>query len=135
MTALLVDHRGNSRVFPLGGLQIYQVSGDGAVTDIMRGKPAGNLRFEKSEVFRILAETAHVEAAALPLVDLMAPPPPKPKKKWTPEKLAELAAYRATHTMPETAATFGISKQRIRQLLPRAKQKPSPFPGVIHRSK
>lgn len=42
-------------------------------------------------------------------------------KKWTAEKLAELATYRANHTMPETAHKFGISQQRIRELLPRKK--------------
>lgn len=54
-------------------------------------------------------------------------------KKWVPEKLAELAAYRAAHTMPETAAKFGISEQRIRDLLPSKKPKAKPFAGLIHR--
>lgn len=54
-------------------------------------------------------------------------------KKWTPEKLAELKAYREAHTMPETAAKFGISEQRIRGLLPSAKKKAKPFAGLIHR--
>lgn len=57
-------------------------------------------------------------------------------KKWTPEKKSELQAYRENHTMPETAAKFGISEQRIRQLLPRANPKnASPFPGVIYRTR
>jgi hypothetical protein len=57
------------------------------------------------------------------------------RKKWTPEKLAELASYRATHTMPDTAEKFHISQSRIRELLPSKKLKASPFPGVIHRAK
>lgn len=57
------------------------------------------------------------------------------RKMWTPEKLGELGAYRATHTMSETAAKFGISEQRIRKLLPRDKPKASLFPWVMHRQK
>ncbi len=56
-------------------------------------------------------------------------------KKWTPETLAELKAYRETHTMPETAEKFGISEQRIRKLLPSNKPKAKPFAGLIHRTK
>jgi hypothetical protein len=55
------------------------------------------------------------------------------RKLWTPEKLAELAAYRERHTMAETATKFSISEQRIRKLLPSATPKASFFPGVIHR--
>ena len=60
---------------------------------------------------------------------------PGSRKPWTPERKAELQAYRATHTMPETAAKFGITEQRIRQLLPRKKPKAKPFAGLIHRMK
>lgn len=56
-------------------------------------------------------------------------------KRWTPDKLAELSAYRDSHTMPETAAKFGISEQRIRRLLPSKKPRPAPFAGLIHRMK
>lgn len=68
---------------------------------------------------------------------ILTPPASKggTSKKWTDERLAELAAYRAIHTMPETAAEFCITEQRIRQLLPSKKPKPSPLPGVIYRSK
>ena len=55
------------------------------------------------------------------------------KKKWTPEKLAELEAYRAAHTMPETAQKFGISEQRIRVLLPRDKPKSNGYSAFTHR--
>lgn len=57
------------------------------------------------------------------------------RKKWTTEKLAELEAYRQTHTMPETAEEFGISEQRIRQLLPTKKAAATPFSGLVHRTK
>lgn len=54
--------------------------------------------------------------------------------KWTPERMAELKAFRKSHTMPETVKKFRISEQRIRQLLPSAKPKAKPFAGLIHRS-
>ena len=56
-------------------------------------------------------------------------------KVWTPEKLAELKAYRAAHTMPETATKFGISEQRIRQLLPSNKPKQKGYSAFTHRMK
>lgn len=56
-------------------------------------------------------------------------------KKWTPKKLAELEAYRESHTMPETAKQFSISESRIRALLPRNKPKAKPFGALIHRMK
>ena len=55
-------------------------------------------------------------------------------RKWTPEKLVELKACREAHTMPETAKKFGISEQRIRQLLPSKKPKATPFTGLIPRT-
>ncbi len=64
-----------------------------------------------------------------------ATPSPVNRKKWTPEKLAELAEYRESHTMPETAAKFRISETRIRQLLPRDKPKANPYAALIHRTK
>ena len=64
-----------------------------------------------------------------------ATPAPVTGKRWTPEKLAELKAYREVHTMPETAVKFGISEQRIRQLQPSKKPKAKPFAGLIHRMK
>jgi hypothetical protein len=39
-------------------------------------------------------------------------------KRWTDEKLSELAAYRDRHGAKAAAAHFGISTGRIRQLLP-----------------
>lgn len=78
--------------------------------------------------------TGRVSSAPEPVVN-SASDRPGSRKMWTPERLAELAAYRARYTMAETAAKFGISEQRIRQLLPSAKPKASPFPGVIHRLK
>lgn len=42
-------------------------------------------------------------------------------KVWTPEKLAEMEAYRKQHRTKKTAEHYGISPQRVRQLLPRKK--------------
>jgi hypothetical protein len=43
---------------------------------------------------------------------------PEEQKKWTPEKLAELRAFRDEHGTKAAAKKFGISEARIRQLLP-----------------
>jgi hypothetical protein len=40
------------------------------------------------------------------------------KKKWTPEKLAELRAYRDEHGTKAAAKKLGVSEARVRQLLP-----------------
>lgn len=80
-------------------------------------------------------ESAPFTATPAPVVEDSASDKSGSRKVWTTEKLEELQAYRQAHTMPETAAKFGISEQRIRQLLPSDKPKASPFPGVIHRLK
>jgi hypothetical protein len=54
------------------------------------------------------------------------------RKKWTPEKLAELKAYREAHTMPETVEKFGITEQRIRKLLPTGKPQKKPYSAFTH---
>ena len=45
-------------------------------------------------------------------------------KRWTPEELDTLREYRAAHGTKGAAAKYGISKQRIRKLLPG--EKPAP---------
>lgn len=64
-----------------------------------------------------------------------ATPAPVNGKRWTTELLAEAKAYREAHTMPATAEKYGVSEQRIRQVLPSQKQKAKPFAGLIHRMK
>jgi hypothetical protein len=56
-------------------------------------------------------------------------------KRWTSERLGELEAYRDSHTMPETADKFGISEQRIRQLLPKKSLTPKGNSVFTHRIK
>ena len=50
-------------------------------------------------------------------------------KKWTPERLRELASYRQKHGIQEAAKRFGISKARIRALLPGEKKTPAKAAG------
>ncbi len=59
-------------------------------------------------------------------------------RKWTPELLQKLAAYRERYGTEIAAVEFGISSQRVRQLLPTepAKGLPaSPFDGLTRRRK
>ena len=73
--------------------------------------------------------------AASPVVTDSSSNVPGNRKVWTPEKLAELKAYREAHTMPETATKFGISEQRIRHLLPSNKPKQKGYSAFTHRIK
>jgi hypothetical protein len=72
-------------------------------------------------------------------IDTASPATPAPVvlggKKWTSEKLAELKAYRETHTMTETADKFEISEQRIRRLLPSGKPQKNPYSVFTHHIK
>lgn len=70
LSTLLVSPSGHAAPFELRGLQVYEVNETGAVTDQRGGKFAGNLRFEKAEVIRHLAEWAHAKAACLPFAEL-----------------------------------------------------------------
>lgn len=47
------------------------------------------------------------------------------EKRWDADRLAEMKAYRDRHNTKATADHFGISAQRVRQLLPREKAKPT----------
>lgn len=86
-------------------------------------------RFVSDRGLSVIVETTEPQTLPVPHVGALG------GVKWTPEKLAELSAYRDGHTMPETALKFGISEQRIRQLLPSDKPKATPFAGLIRRTK
>lgn len=60
---------------------------------------------------------------------------PGPGKKWTPERLAELKAYRATHGTKAAAAHYKISPQRVRQLWPSDKLAPKGYSVFTHRQR
>lgn len=59
-------------------------------------------------------------------------------KQWTPERRAELRAYREAHGTKAAAAHFGITEGRVRQLLPGEPARPvaaSPWAGLTHKLK
>lgn len=88
---------------------------------------------ESQSLYRLLKGIAEPQQTA-PATNAAPPAPVATNgKKWTTEVKAELKTYRDNHTMPETAAEFGISEQRIRQLLPSVKPKAKPFAGLINR--
>ena len=104
---------------------------DGSLVKIEPGLrvPLTELRFKRAEIeatAEIINSTAPAQAAK---------PAPMAGKKWTPDKLAELRAYRDKHTMPETADKFGITEQRIRALLPSNKPQKKPYSVFTHRIK
>lgn len=54
-------------------------------------------------------------------------------KKWTDEKIAEMRAYREKHTAQETGDRYGISRQRVDELLKKDKTPSSLWGGLTHR--
>jgi len=56
-------------------------------------------------------------------------------KKWTPERLQELRAYRAANGTKAAAEHFGISTSRVRELLPGDKPKQTGYSAFTHRTK
>ena len=54
-------------------------------------------------------------------------------KVWTPERLAEVKAYRDKYGTKKTAERFKISTSLIRQKLPRAKPTPKGYSAFMHR--
>lgn len=59
----------------------------------------------------------------------------KQERRWTPEFLKEVEAYRSTHTEAETAKQFGVSGPLVRRKLKNHKESnkpkpPSPFAGL-----
>lgn len=137
---LRVDSAGNAFDMSVGGI-------DGAVH-------TGFLRIERAALEKFIRDNDlparhKTEFAPHPATEPGAPVPkpqaaspvvtdsssnvPGNRKVWTPEKLAELKAYREAHTMPETATKFGISEQRIRHLLPSNKPKQKGYSAFTHR--
>lgn len=57
------------------------------------------------------------------------------EKKWTDDKLKELADYRSTHGTKATAEKFSITETRVRQLLPGEKPKPKGYSAFTYRAK
>jgi hypothetical protein len=55
-----------------------------------------------------------------------------PGKVWTPEKLAEMKAYREKHGTKKAAVHYQVSESRIRKLLPSDKPKPKGYSVFMH---
>ena len=113
---------------------------DGTLVKVEPGLrvPLNELKFKRESVERvaeIINKTAPTQSAATPAPVAADSASNAPAKKWTAEKLAELKAYRAAHTMPETAKKFGITEQRIRHLLPSDKPKSKGYSAFTHHTK
>lgn len=77
-------------------------------------------------------------------IDATAPKTPAPLvadesaasgKKWTPERLAEVKAYRDKHGTSQAAKHYGITTTRIRALLPGEKPRPQGYSAFTHQPK
>ena len=55
--------------------------------------------------------------------------------KWTADRLAELSAYRDKHGTKAAAEHFGVSRARVRALLPIGEPPPKGFSAFTHRPK
>ena len=129
LNAVFVTLMGHTEPY---GLQVIDVDDTGAVFDISKGYAnpprIGYLRIERDMLSAFLPPVTVPDRNS-------ATPAPVAGKKWTPDMLACLATYRGAHTMPETAEKFGITEQRIRQLLPSQKNQSEAVHGLVHRIK
>ena len=94
LAAVHENYRGFRVPFELGGLRVFDVDDQGAITHVLMKKPAGWLRFDLAEVVRTLSEQAHIEANVLPLSDLIPPAPSAPAESVEERR----ARYLAWHT-------------------------------------
>lgn len=82
------------------------------------------------------AEQAQPQAASpAPVVAESVSTAPGNRKVWTPEKLAEVKAYREKYGTRKTAEHYQLTEQRIRQLLPGEKPKAKGYSAFTHRPK
>lgn len=97
----------------------------------------------RTAMVRQLLNPATPEAAAAqlqanppePLMAESASTAPGNGKVWTPEKLAEVKAYREKYGTRKTAEHYQVTEQRIRQLLPGEKPKAKGYSAFTHRPK
>lgn len=116
----------------------HRLAIDRSVTLSMTRTPRGDLvRFTppaSADLVQLRFAATDVRGlAATPAEDVA--PAGQPRRRWTPELLAELAAYREQHGTKAAGVRFGISRSRVRALQPRDKPRPSQFPGVVHRAR
>jgi hypothetical protein len=84
-----------------------------------------------SDEIRALFEKVKTGTVA-PEQEVTTPAPVVAGKKWTPEKVAELKAYREKYGTAKTAVHFKITTGYIRQLLPTGKPKPKGYSAFKH---
>ncbi len=101
--------------------------------------PLSELRFKREDVERvaeIINKTAQPQAAApAPVVADSASNAAGNGKVWTPEKLAEVQAYREKYGTKKAAEHFKVSASLIRQKLPSKKPQPKGYSAFTHRIK
>ena len=85
-------------------------------------------------VFSTIAAPEPQAATPAPVAD-SASDAPGNGKVWTPEKLAEVKAYREKYGTRKTAEHYQVTEQRIRQLLPGEKPKAKGYSAFTHRPK
>ncbi len=83
----------------------------------------------------LAAEPQAETPSAAPVVVASASNAPSNGKVWTPERLAEVRAYREKHGTKKTAEHFKVSASLIRQKLPSEKPKPKGYSAFTHRIK
>ena len=85
--------------------------------------------FHPDDLTRLIAPSQNSETPA-PVIAANVNPASLGKgisRRWTTEELAKLTAYRHENGTRKAAAHFGITEQRIRQLLPRKKPTPNGY--------
>ena len=87
----------------------------------------------RKAIVRDLLKPHQVKTA--PLAIESASTAPGNGKVWTPEKLAEVKAYREKYGTRKTAEHYQVTEQRIRQLLPGEKPKAKGYSAFTHRPK
>ncbi len=90
--------------------------------------------FDTSARARFTNKACRINKTA-PLAIESASTAPGNGKVWTPEKLAEVKAYREKYGTRKTAEHYQVTEQRIRQLLPGEKPKAKGYSAFTHRPK
>jgi hypothetical protein len=93
------------------------------------------VKYTRWEVQPLAAEPQAETPSAAPVVVASASNAPSNGKVWTPERLAEVRAYREKHGTKKTAEHFKVSASLIRQKLPSEKPKPKGYSAFTHRIK
>lgn len=115
LAAVHENYRGFRVPFELRGLRVFDVDDQGAITDVLRKKPAGWLRFDLAEVVRTLSEQAHIEANVLPLSDLIPPAPSAPVESVEERRARYLAWHTEEHCINPRGALQRVYVREAKQ--------------------